>query len=144
MARSRVSMSEREAAWREAFDHDAAGLLPSERYQLWRRTGRRPSPVVCGPPSHIGAFLDHVADDRLNALYHVIAFQGLRRSEACGQRWNDTDLDQAWIAVQGDPAPDAALVARDHDGHLHIGVPGDRPGPGREDERGGPASPRGR
>jgi Phage integrase family len=47
-----------------------------------------------------GAFLDAVADDRLYALWHLITFRGLRRGEACGLRWADTDLDRGVISIQ--------------------------------------------
>lgn len=53
-----------------------------ERVTEWRRTGRRPSPVMVWTPVQTGAFLDAVADDRLYALWHLFALRGLRRSEA--------------------------------------------------------------
>ena len=46
------------------------------------RSGRRPSPVMVWTPAQTGAFLDTVADDRLCALWHLLVFRGLRRSEA--------------------------------------------------------------
>lgn len=49
--------------------------------------------------THTGLFLDHVAEDRLYALFHLIAFRGLRRGEACGQKWTDTNLDAGLITV---------------------------------------------
>ncbi len=48
------------------------------RVDLWRRTGRR-YPVAVWTPEQAGAFLDAVADHRLYALFHLIAFRGLRR-----------------------------------------------------------------
>jgi integrase len=50
-------------------------------------------------PAQTGAFLDAVEGERLYPLYHLIAYRGLRRSEACGLRWPDTDLDAAEIAI---------------------------------------------
>jgi hypothetical protein len=32
----------------------------------------------------VPAFLDFVDEDRLYAMWHLIAFRGLRRGEACG------------------------------------------------------------
>ncbi|MGW5429276.1 site-specific integrase [Streptomyces sp. NPDC004059] len=57
------------------------------------------SPVMVWTPEHTGLFLDHVAEDRLYALFHLIAFRGLRRGEACGQKWTDTHLDAGLITV---------------------------------------------
>ena len=42
----------------------------------------------------LAAFLDHVADDPLYALWWLIALRGLRRGEAAGLRWHDIDLDR--------------------------------------------------
>ncbi|MCJ0871191.1 site-specific integrase [Streptomyces sp. AP-93] len=50
-------------------------------------------------PEHTGLFLDHIAEDRLYALFHLIAFRGLRRGEACGRRWTDTHRDAGLITV---------------------------------------------
>lgn len=75
------------------------GLVGVERILHWKRTGEKPSPVMVWTPEHIGFFLDHVAEDRLYALFHLIAFRGLRRGEACGQKWADTSLDAGLITV---------------------------------------------
>lgn len=64
-----------------------------------KRTGEKPSPVMVWAPEHTGLFLDHVAEDRLYALFHLVAFRGLRRGEACGQRWTDTHLEAGLLAV---------------------------------------------
>jgi excisionase family DNA binding protein len=45
-------------------------------------------------PEQTGAFLDFIAGDELYALWHLIAFGGLRRGEAINLRWSDTDLDK--------------------------------------------------
>jgi integrase len=50
-------------------------------------------------PEQTGAFLDAVADERLYAVFHLIAMRGLRRGEACGLRWEDTDLDAGVIDI---------------------------------------------
>lgn len=50
-------------------------------------------------PQQTGAFLDFVAEDRLYAMWHLIAFRGLRRGEACGQPWSETNLDAHSLAV---------------------------------------------
>jgi integrase len=47
----------------------------------------------------LGAFLDHVAANRLGSLFEVIAFTGLRRGEALGLRWADVDLEVGVLVV---------------------------------------------
>ncbi|MEV0825135.1 hypothetical protein [Nonomuraea rubra] len=74
----------------------------SRRYkavEVWSKSGLRPSPVMVWTPAQLSAFLDHAITDRLYALFHLIAFRGLRRGEACGARWVDLDLDEGWLAV---------------------------------------------
>src|SRR5690606_6191027 len=90
--------------------------------RIWLGTPR-PSPVMVWTPAQLGSFLDHAASDRLYALYHLIAFRGLRRGEACGARWVDLDLDEGVLAVsrqltivgreveEGDPKTEASDAA---------------------------------
>jgi integrase len=64
-------------------------------------------------------FLTRARRHRLYALYHLIAYRGLRRGEACGLRRPDTDLATAitsirwqitqigWALHQGPPKSDA-------------------------------------
>ncbi|MFF7736061.1 tyrosine-type recombinase/integrase [Streptomyces sp. NPDC007984] len=69
------------------------------RVSKWQQTGEKPSPVMVWTPEHTGAFLDFVAEDRLYAMWHLIAFRGLRRGEACGQPWSETNLDDHSLTV---------------------------------------------
>jgi len=46
------------------------------------------------------AFLDSVKDERLYALWHVIAMTGMRRGEAIGLRWSDVDLENSRLSVR--------------------------------------------
>ncbi|MGH2573618.1 MAG: site-specific integrase [Actinomycetota bacterium] len=46
------------------------------------------------------AFLGHVREDRLYALWHLLGTTGLRRGEALGLRWTDLDLDGEKLAVR--------------------------------------------
>ncbi|MEV6154356.1 site-specific integrase [Nonomuraea sp. NPDC052129] len=71
---------------------------PLKRFKVWLATPR-PSPVMVRTPVQLGAFLDYAAADRLYALYHLIAFRGLRRGEACGARWADSELDEGLLAT---------------------------------------------
>lgn len=45
------------------------------------------------------AFLEHVCEDRMYPLYHLVGTTGLRRGEALGVRWRDLDLDGARLSV---------------------------------------------
>jgi hypothetical protein len=70
-------------------------------------------------PTQTGRFLDVASQDRLHALYHLIAHRGLRRGEAVGIPCTDVDLDDGTITVsqqliqigyaidQGEPKTDA-------------------------------------
>jgi integrase len=73
-----------------------------ERVKEWRLTGKVPSPVMVWTPDQTGAFLDHVAaaNDPFYALYHVVAYRGLRRGEACGLHWTDVNLDAAQLTIR--------------------------------------------
>ena len=71
----------------------------AERVQQWQHTGIRPSPVMVWTPEQTGQFLTHVACDRLYALWHVLAYRGLRRGEACGLRLEDQDLNTGNLHV---------------------------------------------
>ncbi len=56
-------------------------------------------PVRVWSAEQVGAFLDAAAGDRLSAMYHLIAYRGLRRGEAVGLRWVDVDLDAGWMRI---------------------------------------------
>ncbi|RPK69051.1 site-specific tyrosine recombinase XerC [Streptomyces sp. ADI96-15] len=114
-----------------------AVLWTEEHVARWRMTGEKPSGVMVWTPVQVGEFLDHAEADRLYALFHLIAFRGLRRGEAVGQAWSDIDLDKAlltvsktiiqdgWTPVESDPktedskatialGPATVQVLRDH------------------------------
>jgi hypothetical protein len=79
----------------------------------------RPSPVMVWTLARTAVFLRQARRHWLYALYHVIAFRGLRRGEACGLHRPDTDLHAAvmtvrwqitqlgWETSQGAPKSDA-------------------------------------
>ena len=70
------------------------------RIAEWKRTGRKPSPVMVWTPDQAGTFLDHVADHRLYALWHLFCFRGPRRGEGVGARWVDFDRDNRSLSVE--------------------------------------------
>jgi integrase len=56
------------------------------------------------------AFLAFTADDRLHALWQLLAMTGVRRGEACGLRWCDCDLERGRIAIRRALVPIAHTV----------------------------------
>ena len=72
----------------------------AEHVTRWAQTGQVPSPVMVWTPEQTGRFLDFAADDRLYPIYHLIAFRGLRRGEACGLHWADLDLTGHTLTVR--------------------------------------------
>ncbi|MFI7707628.1 tyrosine-type recombinase/integrase [Nonomuraea sp. NPDC049480] len=114
----------------EAFNAKFAARLEAVRAEkggkkvsavrVWEASELRPSPVMVWTPVQLGAFLDVAAQHRLYALFHLIAFRGLRRGEGCGARWEFLDLDERTLAVakqlvqvgwdfeEGDPKTEAS------------------------------------
>ncbi|WP_392965908.1 tyrosine-type recombinase/integrase [Streptomyces sp. LN245] len=87
-----------------------AMVWTDERVARWQKTGEKPSPVMVWTPEQTGSFLDFVAEDRLYAMWHLIAFRGLRRGEACGQPWSETNLDRHSLTVAGQLVQDGWKV----------------------------------
>jgi integrase len=91
-------------------DNPARGLrLPSPRHihpvvwtprrvAAWRRTGERPA-VAVWTVEQLAEFLTFVRNDRLYALWRLIALRGLRRAEAAGLRWIDLDTDRHELTI---------------------------------------------
>ncbi len=77
-----------------------AYVWTTERVERWRRSGEQPSPVMVWTADQLGAFLDVASNDRLYALWHLIAHRGLRRGEACGVSWSDVDLEAGALTVR--------------------------------------------
>jgi integrase len=50
--------------------------------------------------AQLGSFLDHVAEDRLFALWRVFATTGMRRGEVCGLQWKHIDFKRSTIRVR--------------------------------------------
>ncbi|MEV8014985.1 tyrosine-type recombinase/integrase [Streptomyces sp. NPDC086554] len=72
-----------------------------ERIRASRETDERPSPVMVWDAAHTTAFLTRArTHTQLRPLFHLIAFTGLRRGEACGLRWADCDLEAAALQIR--------------------------------------------
>ena len=55
--------------------------------------------ITVWTPEQVAVFLSASKTDRLYALYHLVAFTGLRRGEVAGLRWKDLDLDRGLLRV---------------------------------------------
>ena len=87
-----------------------------ERQVIWHDPALRPAPVMVWMPAQTGAFLDAIEGERLFALFCLVAYCGLRRDEAIGLTWAETDLDEAvaWVRETGrgdGPKSDAGIRA---------------------------------
>lgn len=113
---------QRESAFRAALDkhmRSAAAerdLTTVEKQKLWAAQDLRPCKVMVWLPSHIGQFLDFIAEERLFALFALTAYCGLRRDEVIGISWSEMDLDQGVVYVRetgrgDDPKSEAGIRA---------------------------------
>lgn len=73
--------------------------------------GRNPAAIVHPPRAphsststwtadEVGRFLEFTKNDRLRALWTVLATTGMRRGEALGLKWTDVDLEHATVAIR--------------------------------------------
>jgi len=61
---------------------------------------RNRSAINTWSKDQLKAFLAHVADDRLYALWHLLASTGMRRGEALGLSWDALDLDAGRVTIR--------------------------------------------
>ncbi len=100
-----------------------AVLWTDEHVARWQKTGEKPSAVMVWTPPQLGRFLDRAEGHRLYALFHLIAFRGLRRGEGVGQDWAYVNLDAAeltpakeivqdgWAPYESEPKTDDSAAA---------------------------------
>jgi len=62
------------------------------------------------PARDLGRFLDEAAEDRLAAMYELIALHGLRRGEACGATWAGLETDP--LTTDDEDGPSGVLTIR--------------------------------
>jgi integrase len=117
-------------------------IWTAERVEVWRRDGIRP-PVAVWTLRQLVTFLTGVENDRLAALWWLIALRGLRRGEAAALDRDDLDSGARELTIS------RQLVALP--GELYCGPPKSRasirhrPGRGRHptaSRPGRPADPR--
>ncbi|GGK44046.1 hypothetical protein GCM10010124_41120 [Pilimelia terevasa] len=87
-----------------------AQVWTTGRVHTWQETGQRPT-VAVWTTDQTAAFLKHVADDRLAAMWWLIALRGLRRGEAAGLRWVDVDLDAGILTIEQQRVANGSTVA---------------------------------
>jgi integrase len=116
------------AALSAAREQELITVNPAEgRMEVVPRTAARDDEFAVWQPEETARFLEHVAADRLSALYELAAYAGLRRAELCGLRWSDIDeggagltVRQTVIAVTRGEVPRPALLCpicgREHPG----------------------------
>ena len=63
-------------------------------------------------PEQLRAFLTHVREDRLYALWILVATTGMRRAELAGLRWSDIDFARARLTPR---LPRVAVNYRVHE-----------------------------
>ena len=77
----------------------------------WGLLQRNPADLVSPPrvvtpemqvwtSAEVRRFLEHVADDRLYAMWLLLVMTGMRRGEVLGLRWKDVDLVVGRIAIR--------------------------------------------
>ena len=82
----------------------------------WGKLARNPAGVADPPslprsraqswsPRELRTFLDHVADDRLFALWRLAATTGMRRGELLGLPWRCVDLEAGRVRVEQQLVP---------------------------------------
>lgn len=57
-------------------------------------------PAQVWSPEQVMQFLTASAHDPLGLLYRIVLLRGLRRGEACGQRWSDIDLETGHAQIE--------------------------------------------
>ena len=85
-------------------------LADAERKGLARNVARlatppkssatRPPEMIVWTPAELASFLGMVQGHHYGPLMRTAAMTGLRRSEVCGLRWADIDLDAATLTVR--------------------------------------------
>ncbi|MFC6015633.1 tyrosine-type recombinase/integrase [Plantactinospora solaniradicis] len=72
-----------------------------ERVERWKTTGEVPGPIMVWTEQLLVRFLDHAAehDPDLYPLFHLMAYRGPRRGEACGLRDAEVRLGRREVTI---------------------------------------------
>ncbi|MBI4498823.1 MAG: tyrosine-type recombinase/integrase [Chloroflexi bacterium] len=79
--------------------HQALQHTGRVRWQEVRPPKAKRTKVVALDPEQVGTILETTRGTRLEALWVLIAYTGLRLSEALGLRWQDVDLDRKQVRI---------------------------------------------
>lgn len=88
------------AALEHAVDAGFIARNPARRLPRSSRPNPRNVEMKTWTAEQLRAFLTSVDGDRLRPAFLVTALTGLRRSELCGLKWEDVDLDRQVLAVR--------------------------------------------
>jgi integrase len=94
---AKVWTTPRERAWRAEVQ---ALIEQGKSAKVARHDASVPSSVMVWTATHLGRFLNAVAEDRLYALWFFVGTRGLRRGELLGLRWGDIDWDAATVTFE--------------------------------------------
>jgi len=94
-----VWTDERVQRWTLAVERLEAVEADDPAREQLEAAAQPPSPVMVWTPTQLGRFLDAAHNDRLYALWHLVAHRGLRRGEVCAVEWQDVDLDSGTLVV---------------------------------------------
>lgn len=83
-------------------------LWSEERVARWQETGQVPAPVMVWTPVQTGNFLDftEASGERLQALFHLDAYWGLRRGELVGLERSEVSVPRRRLHVRASQADD--------------------------------------
>ncbi len=81
-------------------DAERWGRVPRNVARMADPPARGRSRASAWTASELRRFLDHVADDRLCALWRLAATTGMRRGELAGLTWRALDLEGARLSVE--------------------------------------------
>ena len=95
-----VWTDERVERWQRANELLAACEPDAPGRDQLEVAAQAPSVAMVWTPAQLGLFLDAAHNDRLYAMWHLIAHRGLRRGEACGVEWQDVDFGAGSVAVR--------------------------------------------
>jgi integrase len=98
-------------------DGSVGGLLvdnPADRCDPPRARADEIGEMCTWDAGQLRHFLEIDRQDRLFALWHVLAMTGMRRGEALALSWRDVDLDEGRLAVR------QCLVAVGHEVHVSL------------------------
>ena len=93
----------------DAVDAELIARNPAERAKPPRPSKQTNSGIQAWDSDELHAFLNHVKDSRLAAIWRLTAMTGMRRGEILGLRWGDLDVDAERLSVR------QALVAVGYD-----------------------------